>query len=271
MRRIFDARPWSKSNIARPRRQPIGYTGDRFDAAIARAGGRRRIACVTMTDGPQVQPPAISLTSAVCLRAGHPVLRGISLEVAPGEAVLVTGANGTGKTTLLRLLAGLLPLAAGEGKVSGYDLKREAAQVRRAVALVGHESFSYDDLTVRDNLLFHARMSGVDTAIALETLHDLGLEPLADRSHGQLSAGQRRRSALAIALMQRRPLLLLDEPHAALDVEGRSLVNDAVVASTRSGTTVVVVTHEADLVRPLVDREVTLREGRLGETPPLKK
>jgi heme ABC exporter ATP-binding subunit CcmA len=224
-----------------------------------------------MTGGDELQPPAISLRSAVCLRAGHPVLRGASLEVATGEAVLVTGANGTGKTTLLRLLAGLLPLAAGEGNVLGYDLKREGAAVRRSVGLVGHESFSYDDLSVRDNLLFHARMSGVDTSVALSTLHDLGLEPLAERSHGQLSAGQRRRSALAIALMQQRPLLLLDEPHAALDVDGRGVVNDALVAATHNGTTVVVVTHEADLVRPLVHREVTLHEGRLEATPPLKK
>jgi ABC-type multidrug transport system ATPase subunit len=207
-----------------------------------------------MTDTTAAPAVAISLRSAVCLRAGHPVLRGVNLEVVAGEAVLITGANGTGKTTLLRLLAGLLPLAAGEGEVLGYDLKREGAEIRRSVGLV-----------------VHARMSGVDTSVALATLSDLGLESLADRSHGQLSAGQRRRSALAIALMQRRPLLLLDEPHAALDIEGRDVVNDALVAATRNGTTVVVVTHEADLVRPMVHREVTLHDGRLTSTSSLKK
>jgi heme ABC exporter ATP-binding subunit CcmA len=224
-----------------------------------------------MTDPPDGPAAAISLRSAVCLRAGHPVLRGVSLEVAVGEAVLVMGATGTGKTTLLRLLAGLLPLAAGEGEVLGYELKHEGAEIRRSVGLVGHESFSYDDLSVKDTLLFHARMSGVDTSVALATLSDLGLESLADRSHGQLSAGQRRRSALAIALMQRRPLLLLDEPHAALDIEGRDVVNDALVAATRNGTTVVVATHEADLVRPIVHREVMLHDGQLTSVSSPKK
>jgi heme ABC exporter ATP-binding subunit CcmA len=253
------------------RTQPNHQRDSAGPTKCLKADSRRRLACVTMTDTSGTPAAAISLRSAVCLRAGHPVLRGVNLEVAAGEAVLITGANGTGKTTLLRLLAGLLPLAAGEGEVLGFDLKREGAQIRRSVGLVGHESFSYDDLSVRDNLLFHARMSGVDTGVALATLSDLGLEPLADRSHGQLSAGQRRRSALAIALMQRRPLLLLDEPHAALDIEGRDVVNDALVAATRNGTTVVVVTHEADLVRPMVHREVTLHDGRLTATSSLKK
>jgi heme ABC exporter ATP-binding subunit CcmA len=219
-----------------------------------------------MTDTTALPAAAISLRSAVCLRAGHPVLRAVSLEVAAGEAVLVRGANGTGKTTLLRLLAGLLPLAAGEGEVLGYDLKREGAEIRQSVGLVGHEGFSYDDLSVKDNLLFHARMSGVDMSVALATLSDLGLEPLSDRSHGQLTAGQRRRSALGIALMQRRPLLLLDEPHAALDLEGRDVVNNALVAATRNRTAVVIVTHETDVVRALVHREVTLHDGRLTST-----
>jgi heme ABC exporter ATP-binding subunit CcmA len=207
--------------------------------------------------------PAICLTGAVCLRAGHPVLRGLELEVQAGEAVVVTGPNGTGKSTLLRVLAGLLPLAAGAGSVLDHDLVRERAAIRRSVSFVAHDSFGYDDLTVRRNLRFHARLGGIDAEATEAVSRQMGLTAIADRPHALLSAGQRRRSALAIAVMQRRELMLLDEPHAALDAEGRDVVNQVIEDSIRRGVAVVVVTHEADLVRPIVHREVSLQSGRL--------
>lgn len=207
-------------------------------------------------------PSAISLHGAVCLRLGHPVLRGASLDVMPGEALLVTGANGIGKSTLLRVIAGLLPLAAGTGSVLGNDLRNKRTLVRRSVALVAHDSFGYDELSVRRNLRFHAQLAGISPKTADATLEQLGLAHVADRPHGLLSAGQKRRSALAVALMQRRPVLLLDEPHAALDADGRAVVNDAVAQAVAAGMTTVVVTHEPELVRGLVHREVQLRDGR---------
>lgn len=209
--------------------------------------------------------PAISLRSVVCLRAAQPVLRGLSLDVTAGEALLVTGANGTGKTTLLRLVAGLLPLSAGTGVVLGHDLQRERARIRQSVTLVAHDSFGYDELSVRHNLQFHARLVGHGNRVS-DVLERLGLSRVADQPHALLSAGQRRRTALGIALLQNRPLLLLDEPHAALDAEGRELVNTEIRAATARGATVVVVTHEADLVRPFVHREIALQDGRIGIT-----
>jgi len=89
-----------------------------------------------------------------------PALAGADLDVQPGEIVLLSGANGAGKTTLLRLCAGLLPLRSGQAEVLGVDLKVDRRAIRRALALVGHETFCYDDLTVRENLRFAARAAG---------------------------------------------------------------------------------------------------------------
>jgi heme ABC exporter ATP-binding subunit CcmA len=213
-----------------------------------------------------VTAAAVDLRSVAALREGYPVLRRLDLQVEPGEVVLITGANGAGKTTLLHVLAGLLPVAAGQGTVLGHSLDTARHQVRRRVSLVGHESFCYDDLTVWDNLLFHARLAGLRRSDAGAGLGRLGLEAIADRRHGRLSAGQRRRCALAVAMMRDSALLLLDEPHAALDRDGRELVDQAVVEAAARGITVVVISHEPDRLRRFSQRELVMDDGRLRAT-----
>jgi heme ABC exporter ATP-binding subunit CcmA len=207
--------------------------------------------------------PAVELRSVAVLREGYPVLRRLDLRVQRGEVLLLTGANGAGKTTLLRALAGLLPIAAGDGTVLGRDLLTARDQIRRRVSLVGHESFCYDDLTVRENLLFHARLAGLRRADAEAGLGRLGLEAIADRPHGRLSAGQRRRCALAVTTIRDSELVLLDEPHAALDRDGRELVDLAIADAAARGSTVVVVSHEPELIRPFSQRELVMDDGRL--------
>ena len=116
-------------------------------------------------DRPEASVPAVvRLRSAVCLLGRFPALAGVDLDVAEGEIVLLSGANGAGKTTLLRLLAGLVPLYSGEATVLGHDLAHDRRGARRDLALVGHETFCYDDLTVRENLRFAARAAGRDRA-----------------------------------------------------------------------------------------------------------
>lgn len=208
--------------------------------------------------------PVVRLRSAVCLLGRFPALAGVDLDVAAGEVVLLSGANGAGKTTLLRLLAGLVPLHSGSAEVLGYDLAHDRRSQRRDLALVGHETFCYDDLTVRENVRFACRAAGGDAAAADESLERLGLVALRDVAHARLSGGQRRRVSLAIALSRDPKLLLLDEPHAGLDAETRTVLDEVLRATAADGRSVVLASHELDRVRALAAREVVLTAGQAG-------
>jgi heme ABC exporter ATP-binding subunit CcmA len=211
--------------------------------------------------------PVVRLRSAVCLLGRFPALAGVDLDVLDGEVVLLSGGNGAGKTTLLRLLAGLVPLRAGTGEVLGHDLATDRRSHRRLVSLVGHDTACYDDLTVQENLQFAARACGVD-APSEPVLDLLGLRPLAAVPHRKLSAGQRRRLAFAVALAREPRLLLLDEPHAGLDAEGRAALDRVLAGAADMGRTVVLASHELDRVRALASREVVLTAGQAHGTVP---
>ncbi len=206
--------------------------------------------------------PLVRLRSVVCLLGRFPALAGVDLDVARGEIVLLTGPNGAGKTTLLRVLAGLLPVHRGEVEVLGQDLTIDRRAHRRGLGLVGHDTACYDDLTTRENLAFAARASGRDAANADVALERLGLTAQAGVTHGRLSAGQRRRLAIAVALCRDPQLLLLDEPHAGLDAAGRVLLDEIVAGAPGEGRTVLLASHELDLTRPLATREVAVVGGR---------
>jgi ABC-2 type transport system ATP-binding protein len=217
--------------------------------------------------GDKLNQPAVHLRSAVCLLGRYPALAGVDLDVAEGEVVLVAGPNGAGKTTLLRLLAGLLPLSAGTAIVLGHDLAADRHTVRTELALVGHAPGAYDDLSVRENVRFWVRAGGGRVSDADAVLEQLGLSRLAGVAFGRLSAGQQRRTGLAVALARRPRLLLLDEPHAGLDATGRDLLDELLRSSARDGRTVLLVSHELDRARALADREVTIVAGAIR--PPI--
>ncbi|HEY5097328.1 MAG TPA: heme ABC exporter ATP-binding protein CcmA [Acidimicrobiales bacterium] len=208
--------------------------------------------------------PAVFLHDAVALSGRFPLLAGLDLEVAVGETVLVEGPNGAGKTSLLRVCAGLVPLASGEAAVLGLDPIRHRAQVRRRVGLLSHASHLYDDLTVRENVRFAVRAAGADTGRIAGACDRWGLTGrLLKTSVAKLSAGQRRRTALAVLTARWPELWLLDEPHAGLDASARETLGQLIGEAGAAGVTVVIASHETGFAESLAGRAVTVTGGRV--------
>ncbi|MCK4177023.1 heme ABC exporter ATP-binding protein CcmA [Aciditerrimonas ferrireducens] len=211
-------------------------------------------------------PPALCLRGAVALAGRFPALAGVDLVAEPGEVVVLAGANGAGKTSVLRVLAGLLPLSGGEGQVLGVDLRSDRRQVRHLVGMVGHAAALYDELTVEENVRFALRAARGDLGRVGLALEVVGLGGRLRRTPaGRLSAGQRRRVDLAVLVARRPALWLLDEPHASLDQAGRALVDRVIKDAAAGGATVVVASHELSTVVPMADQVVTLGGGRVLE------
>jgi heme ABC exporter ATP-binding subunit CcmA len=210
---------------------------------------------------------AIRFRSVVALLGGFPVLAGVDLDVARGEVVLLEGANGAGKSSLLRACAGLLAVTSGDAEVLGHDLLRDRRSLRRQIGLLGHATSLYDDLTVEDNVRFATRAGGGRSDSVGAALGRLGLTGrLTATPVGRLSAGQRRRTALAVLVARDPELWLLDEPHAGLDAEHRDLLDGIVRDAVERGATVVLASHEHERASALAGRVVTVAGGQVVAT-----
>jgi heme ABC exporter ATP-binding subunit CcmA len=216
-----------------------------------------------------VRLPTIRFQGAVALLGTFPALAGIDLEVSAGELVVLRGPNGAGKSTVLRACAGLVPVVEGEAEVLGVDLVAHPRDVRTLVGMLGHGAGLYDELTVAENVRFWTRARKVDPARADDAMARFGLAGrLASVAASRLSAGQKRRVALACLVAQDARLWLLDEPHAALDADGRTLVDQLVAEAVAAGTTVLLASHEVDQVASLHARVVTIAGGTVvGDEP----
>jgi ABC-2 type transport system ATP-binding protein len=213
--------------------------------------------------------PVVHFRAAVALAGRFPALAGVDLSVGAGEVVVVVGANGAGKTSLLRACAGLLPVTSGEAAVLGVDLTKDHTAVRRHVGLLGHAAPLYDELTAAENVRFAVRALGLSPEIADAALERLGLiGRLRTTPTGRLSAGQRRRVALAALLARRPALWLLDEPHAGLDATSRSLLGDLISEAVTDGAAVLLSSHEPELSIPLSDRVAVMGGGRITSEEP---
>lgn len=216
--------------------------------------------------------PVVALSSVVVAPGGFPALTGVDLQVQSGELVALRGANGTGKTTLLRLCAGLVPLTRGSGRILGVDLANDRASVRANVGVLGHQNGLYSDLSAYENVKFAATLVGASAADVDSALTRMGVDSqVAARRTRVLSAGQRRRTALASLVVRRAKLWLLDEPHAGLDRTAREDLDHLLLEATRAGATVIFTTHEEIHERSAsraVPRTLTMAGGTIVDDRP---
>lgn len=211
------------------------------------------------------EPTAIVSLSGVAVRAGAvQILRDINLSVASGETVGLFGPNGAGKTTLLRVMATLNRPSAGSGSVLGTALDHsDRFDVRRRIGYIGHTPGLYPELTLGENLRFVAEAMGIDRASADTQLEMVGLSGAIDRRADRCSHGMQRRAEFARVHMTGPDLLLLDEPHSALDDTAVALVDDLVRRTVARGGAAVLVSHERERVTNLSTRTFQIDGGTL--------
>jgi ABC-2 type transport system ATP-binding protein len=176
------------------------------------------------------------------------VVRGCSIDVPYGSIYGFLGPNGTGKTTTIRMLCGLLTPDAGEGTCLGFNIRTQSAEIKRQSGYMPQKFGLYDDLTIRENLEFVSRLYEMPNPAktAADALHRLGLEHRRDQLAGQLSGGWKQRLALAVCILHAPRLLLLDEPTAGVDPKARREFWDEIHAFAAAGITVLVSTHYMD-------------------------
>jgi len=192
------------------------------------------------------------------------VLRGVTFGVARGEVAGLLGPNGSGKSTVLRILGTLLRPNAGTATVNGLDIVQDSTSVRAHVGYLAHTPGLYEDLTARENLQFAADMLGLPHSSVDHILERVGLGAVGGSRVRGFSAGMQRRLALARLIMRSPSVLLLDEPYANLDEDGVELMNSVIRDVIVSGGAALLALHELAPARGILDRTLTLSEGRIA-------
>ena len=203
---------------------------------------------------------------------GTQALRGISMQIEDGEFVFLVGPSGSGKSTIIKLITGELKPTSGSVHVNGYSLERirrkEIPYLRRTIGVVFQDFRLVENMTVYDNVAFAMRVVGAGTAEIRSrvpyVLNLVGLEHKSRRHPGELSGGEQQRLAIARALVNNPSTIIADEPTGNLD-PGRSLeIMTLLQEINRLGTTVLVVTHEQNLVDQFVNRVITIDDGLIS-------
>lgn len=197
-----------------------------------------------MTNG----PPVIDVHGLTKRFGGRTVVDDVTLQVARGSICGFLGPNGSGKTTTLRMICGLLIPDAGGGTVLGLDLDRQRSAIKGRVGYMTQKFGLFSDLTIAENLEFFARVHGLDRRRerVAKSLDELGLATRADQLAGKLSGGWKQRLALAAAVLHGPEILLLDEPTAGVDPQARREFWDQIHELAQGGMTVLVSTHYMD-------------------------
>lgn len=193
------------------------------------------------------------------------ILRGVELEVQEGEFLGLLGPNGAGKTTFLRILASLSKPTAGLVEVGGYQLPKQAAQVRRQLGVLSHQPLLYGDLSAEENLKFFGRMYAVDGLHDRigEVLDTVGLNPRRKDLVRTFSRGMQQRLAIARAIIHDPDILLLDEPYTGLDQDACAMLDELMLEIAGNGRTVVMTSHDLSRAADVCSRFVVLANGKI--------
>ncbi len=198
------------------------------------------------------------------------VLKGVDLRIADGEIVALMGPNGSGKTTLLRILSTLTEPSSGSVALDGIDVHDDPVAARKAIGVLGHSSYTYDDLSAFENLRFYWLMNGRPAAEFAEhgkrLLARVGLSHRMNDRAAIFSKGMRQRLALARAIVHSPKVLLLDEPFSSLDQKGVDILSQILAEEKARGCAVMVITHDIDRISSLADRADILLGGRISRS-----
>jgi len=195
----------------------------------------------------------------------HPALRGVDLEVKPGESVVIFGPNGAGKTTLIKILATIMNPSSGKVLIGGLDFKKNAEEIRRSIGVVTHQTFLYNNLTAYENLEFYCRM--YDVPKVKERISEVAaMVGMISRLHdqvGTLSRGMQQRISIARSLLHKPAIMLLDEPENGLDQQVISILWQALRAEGDGERAIILTTHNLERGLELGDRLLILNQGRI--------
>jgi ABC-2 type transport system ATP-binding protein len=213
----------------------------------------------------QVRGPAIHVQGLEKSYKELHVLRGVDFDVARGSIFALLGSNGAGKTTVVRILSTLLKADAGTTSVNGFDVVKQAADVRESMSLTGQFAAVDEILSGRENLVLVARLRHLKEAgrVADDLLARFGLNDAAERKVSAYSGGMRRRLDIAMSLIGDPSVIFLDEPTTGLDPQSRVEVWNSVKELAEGGTTVLLTTQHLDEAEQLADRIAILHEGRI--------
>jgi len=213
---------------------------------------------------------AVVAASELCLSIDEtPILRDVSFEIPRGASVALLGANGAGKSSLLRVLATLTPPSSGGLELFGKPARGQAA-LRARIGVIAHQPMLYRDLTARENLEFFARLYGVSDPAgrAREMLDLVGLAPRADQAVKTLSRGMTHRVAIARSLVHGPDLLLADEPFDGLDVPSVGALQAVLAGLHGEGRTLIVANHDIAQSLALAERVIVLSRGLIALDAP---
>jgi heme exporter protein A len=195
----------------------------------------------------------------------HAALRSVDLKISKGECVAILGPNGAGKTTLIKVLATLAKASGGKVRLAGFDITKNAVQIRRQIGVVSHQTFLYDNLTAYENMKFYGKMYDVPDLKGriFEVIEQVGLTTRIHDLVRVFSRGMQQRLSIARAILHDPPILLLDEPETGLDQRSTAMLSELLKKSIEGNRTVLMTTHNLEWCLQLGNRVMVLHQGKI--------